>query len=420
MSAEGVVLLVGSGGRRYREYLMAGAARRHPLWLLDAAAPSWQQPYVRGATVVPLLDRARLVPDQAGLLAAARELAGRERIAGAFSYDETLIVTTAHIAEALGLPGPTVAGVENCRNKQRNREVLTAAGLPQPRFALVRTLAEARTAAAAVGFPAVLKPPGMGASIGVVRVDGAAGLAAGFEVAYQASFGGNPAYEGGVLVEEMLVGPEISVDGAVFDGRYQPLFLARKRVGLAPYFEEIGHIVDPADPLLADARLAEVLAEAHRALGLRYGMTHTEVMLTARGPVIVEVNGRLGGDLIPYLGKLATGIDPGAVAADVAAGVPPVLAPGERRPVGIRFAYPPQDCRVRGVALPEPGALPGLLEAAVLAEPGAELNLPPKGYISRYAYLIATAADPAAVDARLDAALAATELDYEPVLSAPA
>lgn len=47
-------------------------------------------------------------------------------------------------------------------------------------------------------------------------------------------------------------------------------------------------------------------------LGLGPGITHTELKLTARGPVFVEVNARLGGDLIPYLGMLATvGLDGG-------------------------------------------------------------------------------------------------------------
>ncbi len=98
----------------------------------------------------------------------------------------------------------------------------------------------------------VLKPRGMGASIGVVRAGSPAELDAAFEVAEHAGHGGSPSYEGGVLVEEMITGPEISVDGAVCDGEYRPMFVAHKQVGLAPYFEEIGHVVDAADPLLDD------------------------------------------------------------------------------------------------------------------------------------------------------------------------
>jgi biotin carboxylase len=411
---EGLILLVGSGLRRYREYLLASAAARRPVWLLDAADPTWQQPYVAGSTVVELLDRTRLVPDQDGLVKAAAAVAADHRVAGVFSYDETLVVATAHIAEALAVPGLTVEGVENCRNKHRTRRVLSAAGLVQPRCSYVTDAAAALRAADAYGYPVVLKPRGMGASIGVVRADDAAAVAAAFGVAERASHGGSPSYEGGVLVEEYLDGPEISVDGAVVDGGYEPMFVARKRVGLEPYFEEIGHVVDAGDPLLRDGELGRVLTAAHRALGVGYGITHTEVKLTSRGYAIVEVNARLGGDLIPYLGKLASGIDPAHVAVDVAAGERPDLTPTRQRCVGIRFCYPPQDGRVRSVELPDPSTVDGLLEAEAMVVPGTVMNLPPKAYIARYAYLIATGDDRAGCDAVLDEAARRTSVALDP------
>jgi biotin carboxylase len=410
---EGAVLLIASGLQRYREYLLAGAARTWPVYLIDLTEPTWQVPYVVGASVVPMSDPARLAPDLDRLVATAREVARQRPVRGAFTYDEVHVVATAHIAAALELPGATIAGAENCRNKWRNRETLTAAGLLQPRFALVRNVDDAHAAAGTFGFPLVIKPQGMGGSIGVVRVETPDDLDRAFEVAYRSSFVGNPTYEGTVLVEEMVHGPEISIDGTVFEGEYQPLFLARKTVGLAPYFEEVAHVVDPGDPLLRDPDLRDVLDRAHRAIGMPYGITHTEVMLTARGPVIIEINGRLGGDLIPYVGQLATGLDPGAIAADIAAGVRPQLEPDRHRVVGIRFAYPPQDCRVVEVTVPPPGSLRGLLESVAIAPPGKELRLPPKGYLSRYAYVISTADDAQSCAGALEAAIAASSLRAE-------
>src|SRR5439155_2829859 len=119
-----------------------------------------------------------------------------------------------------------------------------------------------------------------------------------YEIAQAASFAGSPCFEGGALVEEYLTGPEISVDGAVRDGRFEPFFLAHKQIGPAPYMEEVGHALNGADLLLRDDALLAMLRTAHRALGVGTGVTHTEVKLTDRGPAIVEVNARLGGDLI--------------------------------------------------------------------------------------------------------------------------
>ncbi|WP_314243114.1 ATP-grasp domain-containing protein [Streptomyces kutzneri] len=390
---DGVVILVGSGQRAYREYLLAGAARRRPIWILDAVDPTWQEQYVLGSTTVELLDRERLVPDTEGLVKAAEAVAAEHRVVGVFSYDETLVVTTALIAERLGLPGLTSRGADNCRNKHNTRQLLTAAGLPQPHFAYVTDAQTALATADSFGYPVVLKPRGMGASIGVIRVDGPDGIRAAFEVADAASHGGNSDYEGGVLVEECVMGPEISIDGVVFDGDWTPLFLAHKEVGLAPYFEETGHVVSATDPLLADEELLGILRDAHRELGIGYGITHTEVKLTTRGPVIIEVNARLGGDLIPYLGSLATGVEPGELAAEVAAGVRPAWTPAESRTVGIRFLYPPENGTVRSVDVPAPSDVPGLLETNVMVAPGATLLLPPEGYLSRYANLICAGED---------------------------
>lgn len=390
---DGVVILVGSGQRAYREYLLAGAARRRPIWILDAVDPTWQEQYVLGSTTVELLDRERLVPDTQGLIRAAEAVAAEHRVVGVFSYDETLVVTTALIAERLGLPGLTSRGADNCRNKHNTRQLLTAAGLPQPHFAYVTDAESALATADSFGYPVVLKPRGMGASIGVIRVDGPDGIRAAFEVADAASHGGNSDYEGGVLVEECVMGPEISIDGVVFDGAWTPLFLAHKEVGLAPYFEETGHVVSATAPLLADEELLGVLRDAHRELGIGYGITHTEVKLTTRGPVIIEVNARLGGDLIPYLGSLATGVEPGELAAEVAAGVRPEWTPAESRTVGIRFLYPPENGTVRSVDVPAPSDVPGLLETNVMVAPGVTLLLPPEGYLSRYANLICAGDD---------------------------
>jgi biotin carboxylase len=410
-SVDGVVLLIGSGWRTYREYLLRGLAERAALWLLDEEEPTWQLPYIVGATAVPAQPSG--FPDRTAQIEAAVRVAGDRKVLGVVTYDELEVTTAADIAERLGVPGLTVEGAENCKDKNRSRAALTAAGLPQPGFALTHDLATATAAAERIGYPVIVKPRGMAASIGVVRAEKPADLAAAFGVAEKARHTGPPDYVRGVLVEELVEGPEISVDGAVSAGEYQPFCLARKNLGLLPYFEEVGHRVDAADPLLADADLRRVLADTHRALGLPDGITHTEVRLTARGPVVIEVNARLGGDMIPYLGSLATGVDPGRVAAEVAMGVRPDLTPTVHRCAAIRFLYPPEDCRVTEISVPAPGAVPGLVEARAIVPPGAELRLPPRMHLGRYAFLIATAPDPESCEAALDAAAALCDLRYE-------
>ncbi len=403
--AEGVVLVIGCGRRGYREYLLSLAAARHPLWLFDESEITWQRDFVRGGTVVDARDRD-------AVLAAARELAATTQVLGVLSWDEMLVVNTAHVARELGLLGAGIDAVEACRDKLRGRRVLTAARVAQPRFEFARDEAQAVAAAERIGYPVVVKPRGMAASIGVSLARDAQAAQDAFRAAEAASrLPAAPRYEGGALIEEYLTGPEISVDGAVLDGRYTPMFVARKAVGMHPYFEELGHVVNVADELLADPHLLDMLAAAHRAIGFGYGVTHTEVKLTERGPVIVEINGRLGGDLIPLLGQLATGTDSGAAVVDLALGMQPdIKRASEHRCVGVRFGYPLQNCVVESVSVPQSRPDNGVLAAAALIDPGAELKLPPEGFIARHAYVICAGSDPGDCAALLVTALSEVRL----------
>jgi biotin carboxylase len=403
--AEGVVLVMGCGRRHYREYLLSLAAARHPLWLFDESEITWQREFVRGGTVLD-------VRDTDAVLSAARELAATTQVLGVLSWDEMLAFNTAYVARELGLPGAGIDAAQACRDKLRGRQLLTAAGVAQPRFEFATDEAQAVAAAERIGYPVVVKPRGMAASIGVSLARDARAAREAFHAAEAASrLPAAPSYQGGALIEEYLAGPEISVDGAVLDGRYTPMFLARKMVGMHPYFEELGHVVNAADDLLADRRLLDMLAAAHHAIGYRYGVTHTEVKLTERGPVIVEINGRLGGDLIPLLGRFATGTDPGAAVIDLALGVQPDIrrVHGDRC-VGVRFGYPLQDCVVQSVSVPQSAPGNGVLAAAALVDPGAVLRLPPAGFIARHSYVICAGSDADDCAALLDKALSQVRL----------
>jgi biotin carboxylase len=250
----------------------------------------------------------------------------------------------------------------------------------------------------------------MTASLGAVLVRDASELSARFAFARDTAVPGARRYDVGVLVEEYLTGPEISVDAAVHSGRVLPMFVARKEVGYPPYFEETGHLVDAADPMLTDPVLRAVVQDAHTALGIADGMTHTELKLTPAGPKIIEVNARLGGDHIPYLGWRASGIDPGLAAAAVACGRPPPVA-ADRSMIGaIRFFYPDRDDTIIGsVSFAGDPPLPTAVDRTVpLAEPGSVVSPPPRGtHFGRIAFATALAATAQECRDALDAAQAA-------------
>jgi biotin carboxylase len=405
----GALLVIGSGLRIYREYIVRAVARRAReaglrLVLINNLRPTWQDEYFDDVVVVNVFDHDVLRD-------AARELAGRYVVTGLMCWDEPLVMPAAELAAEFGVPGLGLSGVHGCRDKYGCRTRLTAAGLPQPGFELVADLDQARLAAARIGYPVIVKPRALGASMGVSLAQSEQDLAFAYQVAHEASLVGDAPYRGGAIIEGYADGPEISIDGAVHQGEYLPMFLARKTTGLPPFFEEVGHVVDSADPLMRDATLLDTVAAAHRVLGVENGITHTEVRLTTYGPVIIEVNGRLGGDLIPFLGQVATGIEPGSVLFDITTGQRPDVTHTSAGVAGIRFGYPGHDCEVRSVTVPETAE--GLVLASSMVDPGTVLRLPPGGYIARHSFVVCSAPDPQACAQRLAAATALVRVDAE-------
>ncbi|OIJ62718.1 ATP-grasp domain-containing protein, partial [Streptomyces mangrovisoli] len=300
-------------------------------------------------------------PDELDQAAAQLRAHGPDAV---LTFSERRLGTTALLAERLGLPYHDTDTVRLLTDKYAQRGRLRDRGVDPVRSALLRATGDWAAALAAVGLPAVLKPArGEGSrSTHLVR-----DAATGAELAEWLLSG--PAAESALVLEEYLAGVDrtpfgdhVSVESAVVEGRVTHWAVTGK-FPLAPPFREVGHYW-PA-PLAGDeqAAVVDLAGRAVRALGVRTGVTHTEVKLTADGPRLIEVNGRLGG-FQSGLGRLAGGLDPVVLAATLALGGP---AP---------TSWVPQDRVVFARAVPTPAG-GGLLTAVhgvadVLALPGLE------------------------------------------------
>lgn len=407
------LVVVGSGGRAYREYSYRSLHTRYTLSAVLGAEPTWQRPYLDSHVVTDL-------SDPVAIAEAVRLLAGPgDAPVGLLTWDETAVEATAEAAAALGLPQLSAEAARNCRDKYATRTLMSRAGLAAVRHRLVTTVDEAVAAAAEFGYPVVLKPRALAGSIGVTRADDEGQVRAAFALAAGAAYATLPTGHG-VLVEEFLDGEEISVDSVVHDGAVHVVHVARKRLGFAPYFEEVGHLVAApvAEPWAAEVR--ELVAGAHRVLGVTTGVTHAEVRLTTRGPRLIELNARLGGDLIPFISAFATGIDLVAAAAELSFGRLPDLAPTRGATAEVRFVYADSDGFARPLDLTAAAAVPGIAHTAVLAEPGDQLLLPPRQAIPRLAALVAVGPDESACRRALDRAEAAVDRTVEPLAMAGA
>ncbi|WP_149179248.1 ATP-grasp domain-containing protein [Streptomyces sp. TRM49041] len=296
---------------------------------------------------------------------------------GVITSCDYYLPTAARTAARLGLPGPTPEAVESACRKDATRRALADAGLPGPRFAVCADWSAAAEAAREIGYPLVLKPVDLCAGMFVRRVDDEAALAHAHRAL--AAFPVNARGQRRapvVLLEELLEGPEVSVEAVSYGGTAHVVGVTDKSVGGAPAFIETGHMF-PAALSPADTEAAEETAlRALKALGLDGVVTHTEIKLTADGPRVVEVNPRPAGNRITELIRHVTGIDLAAACVDVALGREPDL---RRRPTGLKsaaigFLVPYDDGALEAVDGAEAvAAASGLLELR-LAEPGKEVK----------------------------------------------
>jgi biotin carboxylase len=379
-----LLLIVGSRKRYACEYIFARVSRDDQIWLITATEPTWERRYVAGWTVLDIMDVEKLA-------LAAEEVAERHDVAGVMCFCEFFTVSAAHVAARLGVNGTSPDAVQLCRDKASTRATLHSAGVPQPAAVAVSTLTQARSVADSFGYPVVCKPRAAASSIGVCMAADADRLAAAFESASSGDCPDAPSFAAGVLVEQYLVGDEISVDSVVVDGLVQPLVIAHKQMAFAPHFVEVGHVIDGADPLLADPILHRELAAVHRALGISNGVTHSEWRLTSDGPRLVEVNPRLGGDLIPLVGGECVGIDVIQAAVAVATGTMPETARAPHGVAAIAVLYSQHCLVVRELRVSEASqeeASQVIFTAAI----GDSLSFSARDSRGRYGLIIARAA----------------------------
>ncbi|MEU0742080.1 ATP-grasp domain-containing protein [Streptomyces sp. NPDC006134] len=396
-----LLVLISPMDQETRGHLLESVAREYRIWLFSDREAGWESPFITGHTRVDTLDAEAMIR-------AARPVSADAILC----WDETRILPAARVARALGLPGLSPEAVLTCRDKHLTRLAVAKAGGPQARSTAVSTLGEAYAAAAATGYPVVVKPRALVGSTGTRMARTREELAGIFpEIRGTTMSEVRERFERPVLIEEYLDGPEISVDSLIWDGEVTPLFVARKELSPPPSFEEVGHSVAAADPLLTDAALLRALTTVHAAVGITRGWTHSEWRLTARGPALIEVNARSGGDFISYLGLLATGWDAGSAAARLALGQRPQPGTALHGAAAVRFLYPEVETVVGQVTIDRDRLPAGIAVARVMARPGHVLELPPASHTGRYAMLVATADTADACRRILDAAEPAVRLE---------
>ena len=241
------------------------------------------------------------------------------KVVGVACFDCESMPLASFLAMRLGLPYPSAAAVDFCRNKQRMKQRWKASGTPSPRFSIASRVEEAVEFFHQIGGPCVVKPLSGSGSELVFRIENEADCRLVFEkiIAGLAARKAAPLYrsckEGrtNVLIEEWVNGDEYSCDFCIEKSRVRLIRVTRKHPRRdGPSGTTEAYELSPRLPDACSAsRLAPWLFRAASALEIDRAICMADFIVRGDQPSFLELTPRCGGDCLPSLLMTACNFD---------------------------------------------------------------------------------------------------------------
>ncbi len=199
------------------------------------------------------------------------------------------------------------------RNNLVMRKQFAAFQIPQPRFALVNSLTELHKAVKKISFPGVIKPVAGAAGHFVLVVHGEEEAKEAVQYIQKNTTAkldqifSYSQYQ--FLYESYSDGPEITVEAVTQNGQTNIIAVVDRQTTNDPYFIPHVDTIPSKFDAEAIARIHQAVFAVHRAVGITNGVTHTEICMTAAGPEVIEIDGRLADNYIWDGVKSVWGVD---------------------------------------------------------------------------------------------------------------
>ncbi|MEU7279811.1 ATP-grasp domain-containing protein [Streptomyces sp. NPDC045431] len=254
-------------------------------------------------------------------------------------FDRVLTTTepaaesTGFVVDSLGLPGVTEATARALKDKALTRELLDRHGLSPVRYRMVNSADEIAAFRAEVGERIIVKPVDGVASLHIHPVDGPEDARKAWEALREAGISK-------VIAEEYLDGPVVSVDSFSYGGRHLTIGYSEYRMNDRYVEWEVSTPSRYALPWLAELR--DLTPKLLDAVGLTEGPSHSEFVLTPKGPRVLESHARLAGSGAPELVRRAFGLNLNRMFLTVPLGIDelPQTSPEPLGGAAVRFFTP--------------------------------------------------------------------------------
>lgn len=242
----------------------------------------------------------------------------KEDVKGILTFSEYRLKLVSLLCDKMKFPGHNSKVVEALTDKYVQRELLAKESLDIVKYCIVNR-SNYKKRALNVGFPSIIKPRIGAGSKWTKRVrtmdelkDTLNDFPTEIEYILEEFLEGDPCFK------DKFYGDYISVE-SIHQNNVSKQICITGKLPLTEYFAETGMFIPNPFSEELNSKILEVESRAIKALGIKEGITHTEIKLTSEGPKIIEINGRLGGYVSEII-KRASGIDLVKIALNVALG----------------------------------------------------------------------------------------------------
>lgn len=303
---------------------------------------------------------------------------------------ENYIIAATQIAEHLGLPGMPTDTALVCTDKWLMRQAFSKA--PEqvnPDFTIVRNEADITSFASTHSFPLMLKPANLVKSLLISKSSNIGELLDSYrhtqDIIDETYAKYAPGRQPTIIIEEFLPGPLHTVAGFA-DANGIPHIMSQ--IADLQTARDIGF----DDNFLYSRKLPSALTEKNRqaiirtakagmvALGMRSSPAHIEIILTPKGPKIIEIGARLGG-YRERMYDLSYGINMIDAAVAVALGKQPALKESRSDASAVIEIFPKITGRFTIIENAEHiESLPSCVSFTIKARPGSMAGRAADGY----------------------------------------
>ena len=218
---------------------------------------------------------------------------------------DVAVPTVNYIANKLNLIGNSLKSSNLSTNKYLMRQAFKKCNIPVPKFIKINKGFDLNEVSK-LRYPIIVKPVDRSGSKGITVLKDIDGIKKAIDYALMESFVGQ------AIIEEFILGEEISVEGISYNGRHHIITYTDKITTGFPHFVELEHH-QPSKYLNTELqeKIDQIVLKGLDSLYIKNGASHSECIITSDNDIyLTEIGARMGGDFIGSdLVELSTGYD---------------------------------------------------------------------------------------------------------------